>query len=258
MRSGGGGYGRLMRAMPLPAEERRRITGQTVRRVLGFFRPYRLRVALTVLAIIVMAVIGLANPYLLKLIIDEAIPNRDLPPSLSLCGAHDRPADRLRADRRRPDLSQHPHRPARDARPAQRALRPSAAHAAALLHLDPNGRDSSPAQLRCGWCPARRHRHRDRHRQQPRDVALDRRRHVLDLLAVDADLARPAADLSRRHLQDRPDSPRRSTRETQETHRRHDVAGRGDALRQRHAAQQGLRPPASGNAALRGRQPAAD
>jgi ATP-binding cassette subfamily B protein len=79
MRSGGGGYGRLMRAMPLPAEERRRITGQTVRRVLGFFRPYRLRVALTVVAIVVVAVIGLVNPYLLKLIIDEAIPNRDLP-----------------------------------------------------------------------------------------------------------------------------------------------------------------------------------
>jgi ATP-binding cassette subfamily B protein len=35
-------------------------------------------VAITILAIIVVAVIGLVNPYLLKLIIDEAIPNRDL------------------------------------------------------------------------------------------------------------------------------------------------------------------------------------
>jgi ATP-binding cassette subfamily B protein len=68
-----------MRAMPLPEEERRRVTGQTVRRVLGFFRPYRLRVAMTVVAIVFVAVIGLVNPYLLKLIIDEAIPNKDLP-----------------------------------------------------------------------------------------------------------------------------------------------------------------------------------
>jgi ATP-binding cassette, subfamily B, bacterial len=37
-----------------------------------------LRVALTVVAIIAVAIIGLVNPFLLKLIIDEAIPNRDL------------------------------------------------------------------------------------------------------------------------------------------------------------------------------------
>jgi len=37
-----------------------------------------LRVALAVVAIIAAAVIGLANPFLLKLIIDEAIPDRDL------------------------------------------------------------------------------------------------------------------------------------------------------------------------------------
>lgn len=64
--------------VPLPDAERRPITGRTVRRVLLFFRPYRLRVALTILAIIIVALIGLANPYLLKLIIDDAIPSRDL------------------------------------------------------------------------------------------------------------------------------------------------------------------------------------
>jgi ATP-binding cassette subfamily B protein len=76
--SGGGGGGRLMRADPLPESERRQVTSKTVRRILQFFRPYRLRVSLTVVAIIVVAVIGLANPFLLKLVIDEAIPNRDL------------------------------------------------------------------------------------------------------------------------------------------------------------------------------------
>jgi len=49
-----------------------------MRRVVGFFRPYWRRVVLTLLAIVLVAVLGLVNPYLLKLIIDEAIPRRDL------------------------------------------------------------------------------------------------------------------------------------------------------------------------------------
>ena len=78
MHGGGGGGGRFMRSAALPESERRRVSRKTVRRVLQFFRPYRLSVLLTVAAIIAVAVIGLANPFLLKLIIDEAIPNRDL------------------------------------------------------------------------------------------------------------------------------------------------------------------------------------
>ncbi len=73
-----GGRGRMMQTARLPEADRRPITRSTVRRVLAFFRPYRMRVLLTVLAIIVVAVIGLANPFLLKLIIDDALPNRDL------------------------------------------------------------------------------------------------------------------------------------------------------------------------------------
>src|SRR5918998_1070127 len=75
---GGGGGGRLMRTAPLPESERRPVTTKTVRRILQFFGPYWARVALTVVAIIAVAVIGLANPFLLKLVIDDAIPNRDL------------------------------------------------------------------------------------------------------------------------------------------------------------------------------------
>jgi ATP-binding cassette, subfamily B, bacterial len=78
MHGGGGGGGRLMRATPLPEWERRPVSTQTIRRILQFFRPYRLRVSFTVVAIIAVAVIGLANPFLLKQIIDDAIPNRDL------------------------------------------------------------------------------------------------------------------------------------------------------------------------------------
>src|SRR5215210_284834 len=75
---GGGGGGRLMRTAPLSESDRRPVTSRTVRRILQFFRPYLLRVSLTVVAIIAVAVIGLANPFLLKQIIDEAIPNQDL------------------------------------------------------------------------------------------------------------------------------------------------------------------------------------
>ena len=72
----GGPRGRLM-ATQAPGEKRP-IRAATVRRVAGFFRPYRWQVALTVVAIALVAVIGLVNPLLLKLIIDDSIPNRDL------------------------------------------------------------------------------------------------------------------------------------------------------------------------------------
>src|SRR5215217_4992817 len=78
MHRGGVGGGRLMQTAPLPESERRPVTTKTVRRILQFFKPYWLRVALTFVAIISVAVIGLANPFLLKLIIDDAIPDQDL------------------------------------------------------------------------------------------------------------------------------------------------------------------------------------
>jgi ATP-binding cassette, subfamily B, bacterial len=67
-----------MQTAPLPESERRPVTTKTVRRIVQFFRPYWLRVALTFVAIISVSVIGLANPFLLKLIIDDAIPDQDL------------------------------------------------------------------------------------------------------------------------------------------------------------------------------------
>ena len=71
-----GPRGRMMATQP--PDEKRPIRAATVRRVAAFFRPYRWQVALTVVAITLVAVIGLVNPLLLKLIIDDAIPNRDL------------------------------------------------------------------------------------------------------------------------------------------------------------------------------------
>src|SRR5262245_9282623 len=74
----GGPAGRMMGARPLPDGAKQPIDRRTVRRVAAFFRPYRGRVALTIVAILLPAGIGLINPILLKLIIDDAIPERDL------------------------------------------------------------------------------------------------------------------------------------------------------------------------------------
>ena len=75
----GGGGGRADRLMPpeeverVPAERR----GATLRRIAAFFRPYRGSVALVLATILLTSLLGLINPYLLKLLIDEAIPQRD-------------------------------------------------------------------------------------------------------------------------------------------------------------------------------------
>jgi ATP-binding cassette subfamily B protein len=67
---GGGGAADVP---PIPPERR----GQTVRRIAAFFRPYKLPVAIVIVAILATSLIGLVNPILLKLLIDEAIPRLD-------------------------------------------------------------------------------------------------------------------------------------------------------------------------------------
>jgi ATP-binding cassette subfamily B protein len=61
------------RLPPVPRERR----GPTFRRIVRFFRPYRGQVALVLVAIALTSTLGLVNPYLLKLLIDEAIPRQD-------------------------------------------------------------------------------------------------------------------------------------------------------------------------------------
>jgi len=53
----------------VPPERR----GQTARRITAFFGPYRGKVAVVFVAIIATSLIGLLNPYLLKLLTDEVI-----------------------------------------------------------------------------------------------------------------------------------------------------------------------------------------
>ncbi|HEX6230781.1 MAG TPA: ABC transporter ATP-binding protein [Actinomycetota bacterium] len=65
------GHGRMFR---VPAEEDLRpIRKQTVRRVLGTFRPYRGKVALVGLAIVLTSGLGVVNPLLIKWIFDRAL-----------------------------------------------------------------------------------------------------------------------------------------------------------------------------------------
>ena len=59
--------------VPVPKERR----GQTIRRILVFFAPYRFQVAIVLGAILATSFIGLINPILLKLLIDVAIPQQD-------------------------------------------------------------------------------------------------------------------------------------------------------------------------------------
>ncbi len=54
---------------PVPRERRAR----TTRRILAFFGPYRLQVMVVLAAILATSLIGLVNPYLLKLLIDDVI-----------------------------------------------------------------------------------------------------------------------------------------------------------------------------------------
>jgi ATP-binding cassette subfamily B protein len=76
-RTGGAGRGRLTPPSQdfdrVPPERRAR----TVRRIVAFFRPYRFQVFVVLVAILATSLIGLLNPYLLKLLTDEVIIGQD-------------------------------------------------------------------------------------------------------------------------------------------------------------------------------------
>src|SRR4051812_17706643 len=65
----GGAFGGGAKVPPIPKERR----GTTLRRIVAFFKPYRPQVAIVLIAILATSLIGLVNPYLLKLLIDEVI-----------------------------------------------------------------------------------------------------------------------------------------------------------------------------------------
>ncbi len=72
---GTAGFRRSMRAEPGPvvSPERR---NRTARRIAAFFGPYRVQVVVVLVAILTTSFLGLINPILLKLLIDEVITGR--------------------------------------------------------------------------------------------------------------------------------------------------------------------------------------
>lgn len=59
----------------------------SLRRIAGLFRPYRARLALVLLLIVASSLVGLANPFLTKHLVDVAIPQQDVSLLLWLVGA---------------------------------------------------------------------------------------------------------------------------------------------------------------------------
>jgi ATP-binding cassette subfamily B protein len=71
---GGGPFGGASRDFtPVPKERR----GRTVRRIAVFFEPYRLQVVIVLVAILTTSLIGLINPLLLGLLLDQVIIGKD-------------------------------------------------------------------------------------------------------------------------------------------------------------------------------------
>src|SRR5215210_5426604 len=245
---GGGGGGRLMRTAPLSESDRRPVTSRTVRRILQFFRPYRLRVALAVVAIIAAAVIGLANPFLLKLIIDEAIPDRDLdrlylyvalmialPIATGLIGVGQTYLNTVIGQSVMQDLRSalygHLQR-----MPLRFFTSTRTGEIQARLSSDVSGVQQVVTD-----------------RQQSGDRHLHGFRDVADFLADDADFARSSAHFSLRDVQGRRGAARGQDGNARND-RRYDVSGGGDAFCQRDAADQGVWPPEPGGCGFPGNQ----
>ena len=72
---GGGGMwgGPTTEFTPVPKERR----GQTIRRIVAFFNPYRFQVGVVLFAILVTSLLGLINPFLLQALIDQVIVGQD-------------------------------------------------------------------------------------------------------------------------------------------------------------------------------------
>ena len=222
----------------MPPERRNR----TVRRIAGFFGPYKVQVAIVLVAILLTSLLGLVNPLLLERAAStRSILEQDffklnlyvglmiaIPIVSGLIGVGQ-------------SVPQQHHRPERHAGPARRAVRPSPADAAALLHRDADRRDPEPAGERRRRRPVGRHRHRRLGHQQPRHRHQHDHRDVPARLAADRPVARAPAVLPVPHLPRRQGPPRGQHRDP-EVARRHVGRDRGDAQRQRHPPVQDVRP----------------
>ena len=137
-----------------------------MRRAVGFARPYRRLIVAFVTIVVIEALLALVPPILFGRIIDDGIAE----------GSRRTVDGAVRADHRglgvrcraRPGRAVVLLEGRRGAhlRPAQRALRPRAAHAAGVLHEHADRRAHQPAEQRRGRRAAGRHRHA-RHGRRP-------------------------------------------------------------------------------------------
>ena len=73
-----GGRGSSQRTDPNAPKRTREEDSATIRRVVAIFRPYRAHVLVVIAAILASSSVGLINPFILRAIIDDAIPNGDM------------------------------------------------------------------------------------------------------------------------------------------------------------------------------------
>src|SRR5919204_6779953 len=62
---------------PVERPADRAVRRANLRRVAGLFRPYRLKLGTVLLLIAISAILGIVSPFLLREVLDKAIPKRD-------------------------------------------------------------------------------------------------------------------------------------------------------------------------------------
>ena len=192
--------------------------GRKVRWMIGLLRPYRGRMALMFVALLIETGAGLAPPYLAGRAIDAGIDTGDLGALDLIVAAFVAVALALRRRHLRRDLPGRLGRHARPAGPARAHLHPPPVDVDRLLHPAQPGRaDLADDQRRRGAQPARHQRRRDDLLEHPdpgrrgRDPARARRQagadHLPHLPAA-ADRQRRLPDRLRRRLPGDPGADR--------------------------------------------------
>ena len=190
------------------AAEKAQAREVSLRRIGRLFTPYRWPLAIVTAIIVASSIVGLASPFLLRAVIDTALPARNVQLLAWLVVGMVAVAAVTSAFGRDPDLDQHQGRPAGHARAAHQRLRPPAAAVDRLLHPHPHRRGPVPHHQRHRRHGIGRDLDRDLDRLQPHHRGRHRGRHGRPVLAAVAHLAgrHAAGDLP--DPQGRPHAPR--------------------------------------------------
>ena len=206
-----------------------------LRRVVGLFRPYRARLAIVAALIGLSSLVSLASPFMLRAILDDALPHGRDRPADACSRRHGRGRRADQRVRRAPDADLHRRRPAGHARPAHRRLRTCSACPWPSSPRTRTGEVQSRIANDIGGMQSDGHLHRDLDGLQPDHRGGDDHRDDRAGLAADHRVAAPAPLL---RLDQPPGRPG-----TQEDHRRasaedgrHVVDRPGVAVGQRHPA----------------------